>query len=99
MSDKGVVILQNYTDVKKVEPDLCGETYPASDYASQVMNIKVEKVSDPEEEEDPVPITFPKIKPEPEVSLRLYRFTVKQILQICRNAICLFRLHEMTPQS
>jgi hypothetical protein len=32
------------------------------------MNIKAEEVSDIEVEEDPVPITFPKIKAEPEVS-------------------------------
>jgi hypothetical protein len=32
------------------------------------MNIKVEEVSDPEEEQVPVPITFPKIKAEPEVN-------------------------------
>jgi hypothetical protein len=32
------------------------------------MNVKVKSVSDAEEEEDPVPITFPEIKAEPEVS-------------------------------
>jgi hypothetical protein len=31
-----------------------GETYPASHDANQAMNIKVEEVSDAEEEEDPV---------------------------------------------
>jgi hypothetical protein len=33
------------------------------------MNIKVKAASDAEEEEDPVPITFPEIKADPEVSL------------------------------
>jgi hypothetical protein len=46
----------------------CGETYPTSDDANKAKNIKAEAVSDAEEEEDPVPITFPKIKTEPEVS-------------------------------
>jgi hypothetical protein len=32
------------------------------------MNIKAEEVSDADEEVDPVPITFPEIKAEPEVS-------------------------------
>jgi hypothetical protein len=32
-----------------------------------VIYIKVEEVSDAEEEEGPVPISFPKIKTEPEV--------------------------------
>ena len=45
-----------------------GETYPASHDATQAMNIKAEKVSDSQEEVDPVPITFQKIKAEPEVS-------------------------------
>jgi hypothetical protein len=35
--------------------------------ASQAINVKVEEVSDAEEEEGPVPISFPKIKTEPEV--------------------------------
>jgi hypothetical protein len=68
MIDKDVMFLQNCTNLKKVVPGLCGETYPGSDDANQAMNIKVEEVSDLEEKEDPVPITFPKLKAEPEVS-------------------------------
>jgi hypothetical protein len=45
-----------------------GETYPTSDDATQAKNIKAEEVSDAEEEEDPVPMTFTKIKAEAEVS-------------------------------
>jgi hypothetical protein len=42
---------------------------------------KTKAVSDAEEEEDPVPVTFPEIKAEPEMSCMC---TVKQIIQICR---------------
>jgi hypothetical protein len=47
--------------------DPCGEPNPTSCDASQAINIKVEEVSDAEEEVGPVPIKFPKIKTEPEV--------------------------------
>jgi hypothetical protein len=42
--------------------------FPTSDDANQAKNIKSEEVSDTEGEEDPVPMTFPKIKAEAEVS-------------------------------
>ncbi|PNF36589.1 hypothetical protein B7P43_G14993 [Cryptotermes secundus] len=58
------------------------------------MNVKAEAVSDAEEEEDPVPITFPEIKAEPEVSCMC---TVRQMTQMCRNAACLVCEHETTP--
>jgi hypothetical protein len=54
------------------------------------MNIKAEEGSDVKEEEDTKPITFHKIKAEPEVS---YMSAVRQISQICRNANCLSDLH------
>jgi hypothetical protein len=48
--------------------DPCGEMDSASSDASQDSNIKVEEVSDAEEEEDgPMPVSFLKIKMEPEV--------------------------------
>jgi hypothetical protein len=47
--------------------DPCGETNPVSGDASQAINVKAEVVSDSEEEEGPVPITFPEINAEPEV--------------------------------
>jgi hypothetical protein len=40
------------------------------------MNVQVKEGSDVEEEDDPVPITFPEIKAEPEVSCMC---TVRQI--------------------
>jgi CRISPR/Cas system CMR subunit Cmr6 (Cas7 group RAMP superfamily) len=57
LSDKNMMALQNF-----------GEMFPTSHDADQAMNIKAEEVSDPEEEEDPMPITFLEIKAEPEVS-------------------------------
>jgi hypothetical protein len=47
--------------------DPCGERSTSSGDASQAVNIKVDEVSGSEEEEGPVPISFPKIKTEPEV--------------------------------
>jgi hypothetical protein len=97
MIDKDVMISQNHTNSEMEIRDPCGEPNPTSRYASQATNIKIEKVSDAEEEvghikveevsdaeeevghikveevsyaeeeAGPVPITFPKIKAEPEV--------------------------------
>jgi hypothetical protein len=61
------MVLQNHTNSAMELRDPCGEPNPTTLDASQVINIKVEKVSDAEEEEGPVQITFPKIKAEPEV--------------------------------
>jgi hypothetical protein len=66
--DKEMMVLQNYTNLEDIVLGLCGETYPTSDAANQAMNVKAEEVSDIKEEEDPVPITFQKIKAEPQVS-------------------------------
>jgi hypothetical protein len=49
------------------ELDPCGESSPTSGDSSQAINIKVQKVSDAEEEMGPVKISFPKIKAGPEV--------------------------------
>jgi hypothetical protein len=65
---KDVIVLLNYTNVEKIVPGPCGETCPTSYDSDQAMNIKAEEVSEVKDEEDPEPITFPKIKPEPEVS-------------------------------
>jgi hypothetical protein len=63
---------------------------PYVETSVQAMNVKAEEVSDAEEEEVPVGITFPEIKVEPEVSCMC---TVRQITQICRSATCLSDLH------
>jgi hypothetical protein len=62
-----MMVLQNHTNSEMEVQDPCGETNPTSRDASQAINIKVEEVSEAEEEVGPVPITFPKIKAEPEV--------------------------------
>jgi hypothetical protein len=59
--------LQNCTKVKKEEWDPFGEPYPTSDDAKDANNRKAEELSDVYEEEDPLAITFPKMKAEPEV--------------------------------
>jgi hypothetical protein len=63
-----------------------GEGHPVSHHANEALNMKVKEGSDAEEEEGPVPITFPEIKAEPEVSCMS---TVRQITQICSSARCL----------
>jgi hypothetical protein len=90
MIDKDVVVLQNCTNSVMEVQDPCGETNTTSADASQAINIKVEKVSDAEEEGGPVPITFPEIKVEPEVSACLYMSIVKikislhKAVEVCR---------------
>jgi hypothetical protein len=56
------------------------------------VNVKAEAASDAEEEEDAVPITFPKIKTEPEVSCVC---TVRQVTQMRRSVACLSDLHSV----
>jgi hypothetical protein len=68
MCDKGILALQNYMALEKGVPGPYGETYLTSDDTNQAMNVKAEEVSDVEVDEGPVPITFPEIKAEPEVS-------------------------------
>jgi hypothetical protein len=67
MIDKESMVLQNHTNSLMEVRDPCDETNPTARDASHTINIKVEEVSDAEEEEGPVPITFPEIKVEPEV--------------------------------
>jgi hypothetical protein len=50
-------------------PGSYGETYPSSSHDSkQVLSIKVEEGLDIDEEENPVPVTFPGVQPQYEVS-------------------------------
>jgi hypothetical protein len=63
-----LVVLQNMADLEKVG-GLFSEICPASSPdAYQAIGIKAEVFSDAEEEEYLVPVTFPGIKAEPEVS-------------------------------
>jgi hypothetical protein len=60
--------LQNPTDFENIQ-SLHSEMCPASSHdAYPAISIKAEVLSDAEEEEDPVPITFVGVKAEPEVS-------------------------------
>jgi hypothetical protein len=62
-----LVVLQKLTDSENVQGP-CTKICPASSHdVYQAISIKAEVLSDVEEE-DPVPITFPGIKAEPEVS-------------------------------
>jgi hypothetical protein len=62
-------ILQDVADLEKVQT-LCGEIYTASslDVCHHAITIKTEEFSDAEIVEEPLPISFPGIKDEPEVS-------------------------------
>jgi hypothetical protein len=62
-----VMVLQNSTDLLKVEPGSSSETCPTSHDGTQDIDIKVE-VADTEEVEDPLLIALPEIKAKHEVS-------------------------------
>lgn len=68
MVDNDMMVLQKYANLEKGVRGRCGETYPTSDDADQVMDIKAEEVTDREEEQVPVAATCPAIKTEAEVS-------------------------------
>jgi hypothetical protein len=59
--------LQSCTNSENILVGPYDETYPARRDDDQAVNIKDEEVSGTEEEKDPVRITFPEIKAEPEV--------------------------------
>jgi hypothetical protein len=67
MIDKDVMVLQNHKKLEMDVQDPCSEMYPSSCDVSQAITIKVEEVSDVEEEDAFVPTTFLKINMEPEV--------------------------------
>ena len=48
MTDKYIMVLQNYTNSENEVLGVCGETYTTSDDANQAMNVKAEEVSDQE---------------------------------------------------
>jgi hypothetical protein len=63
-----IFVLQNLADSEDVK-SFCSEIHPASSrVACDASSIKTEEVSAAEEERCPVPITFRRIKAEPEVS-------------------------------
>jgi hypothetical protein len=63
------VLLQNDVEVEKDVAGLHSERYPVSfQDADLVMSVKVEEVSDMQEEDVPVPTTWRAVKAESEVS-------------------------------
>jgi hypothetical protein len=66
MTDKGVMVLQNYKNSENVLAGAYGETYPTCQDANQAMNIRAEEVIDTEE--DPLPVNLQEIKAKSEVS-------------------------------
>jgi hypothetical protein len=91
MIDKSIVLLQDCMDLQKDMEGSCSETCATSRDAHQIISIKVEDVSDIEEEKDPVPLRYSRIKVEPAVSLCLC-VTVRQNLQIYKIA-CFSHFH------
>lgn len=68
MNDKGMLVLQACVDSQKYIPGSSLETRPAYYDADHSINMKVEEVSDVEEEEDPLQISFPGTEAEHAVS-------------------------------
>jgi hypothetical protein len=68
MIDRHKFVLQSYTNSEKVLVGSHGETYPGCHDGNQPMNMEAEEVPYAEEKQGPVPVTFPEIKAEPEVS-------------------------------
>jgi hypothetical protein len=67
ISEKDVMVLQNYTNSENILMGPYDEPYPAIHDAMQAVIIKAEEVSDAEEDADPVQITIQEIKAESEV--------------------------------
>jgi hypothetical protein len=70
MTDKGMLVLQDCPHSQEDAPGSCTETCPTSSHnIFQTINIKVEEISDveEEEEEDPLPISFPVVETEHKV--------------------------------
>jgi hypothetical protein len=68
MIDKDVVVLQNCLQLLEVVSASYIETCLTSHDGNQVIDIEVEEVTGMQEEEDPLSVTFPVIKPEHGVS-------------------------------
>ena len=65
---KGVMFFQNCMDLLRSDPGSCSEMCLVSfDGENQIIGIKVEEVTDKEEEGDPHPITFQTITTKSEV--------------------------------
>jgi hypothetical protein len=76
-----VIILQDSMDLLKVEPDLGDE--------SEVIDVKVEDITDVKEEEDPLLITLPVTDIEHEVSCMSAFNRYTDVIVRLVNVICL----------
>jgi hypothetical protein len=61
MIDKDTLLLQNCVELPELVPSSSREAHLTSDDGNEIINLKIE-------EEEPVRITFPVMKAEPEVS-------------------------------
>lgn len=94
VSDKVVVVFQSSVNLLENVPGSYSETCLRK---IEVIHIKVEEVTDmqeeEEEEEDPVSVGFPEIKTEHEVSFVSLCLLLGHISQIYRTAYFLFFFH------
>lgn len=74
MTDKGGLVLQGCTDTLRVVPGLCSETSGRSSVDGNEVTITkvVGEAIHIKQEVEPVAITFPSIKVEPEVSPKTF---------------------------
>ncbi|XP_033607406.1 zinc finger protein 782-like [Cryptotermes secundus] len=76
---------KNPTDSEKLQGP-CSEMSPASSQDSyQAISVKAEVLSDAEEEESPVPLTFVEIKAEPEILYDLQSMDGEERLYSCEE--------------
>jgi hypothetical protein len=84
-----IVILQNCISLPNDAPGSHSETRHAG---VEFISVKVEEMTDTEEEESPASVTSPAIKAEHDVSCVFVYFVI-HILKISSIACCLSRLH------
>jgi hypothetical protein len=96
MTDDSVVVLQNCSDLEKDVSGSHSEACPSSSHSTdQAFNIKVEEVSDVEDGEDPVPVSFIGTNAERKVScasscslLGLWSHSRPELFTLFLNCFC-----------
>jgi hypothetical protein len=96
MADKNTLVLQSCTDVQSEECGLCSEGgVQSADDSSSVDSFKIEEEElQIKEEEEPIALSFPSIKDEPEVSPQTFYQYVGLLSVILR-----FSLPAFSPKS
>jgi hypothetical protein len=69
VGDNSLMLLQICMGLVKIEPGVCSESCVTSCDDSEAVDIKVEEYTNGRDKKNPLPITFPSIKAEQEVSL------------------------------